>query len=63
MPSGATVIFDGETTKRTPVTIRRVPRDRSHTLRIRLEGYREWETAVNLSDRENKKFDVQLERQ
>ncbi len=63
MPARANVIFDGESIgARTPVTIRRVPRDKTHSLRIRLDGYREWETSVNLSEQDSKKFDVQLEK-
>lgn len=62
MPPRATVVLDGEITSRTPVTFRKVPRDKKHTIRIRLDGYRDWETTVSLSDKESKKFDVQLEK-
>jgi serine/threonine protein kinase len=62
MPPRATVIFDGDTVTKTPVTIRKVPRDKSHTIRIKLDGYRDWETTVSLSDKDSKKFDVQLEK-
>jgi serine/threonine protein kinase len=63
MPPRAEVIFDGEAIgARTPVTIRRVPRDRAHTLQLKLDGYRTWETSVNLSGDTTKKYDVQLER-
>ena len=62
MPPRATVIFDGDTVTKTPVTIRKVPRDKTHTIRIKLDGYRDWETSVSLSDKDSKKFDVQLEK-
>jgi len=61
-PPRATVVFDGSITSKTPVTIRKVPRDQKHTIRIKLDGYRDWETSVSLSDQESKKFDVQLEK-
>jgi hypothetical protein len=61
-PPRATVIFDGTITSKTPVTIRKVPRDQKHTIRIKLDGYRDWETTVSLSDKESKRFDVQLEK-
>ncbi|HSA59528.1 MAG TPA: serine/threonine-protein kinase [bacterium] len=61
-PPRATVIFDGSITSKTPVTIRKVPRDQKHTIRIKLDGYREWETSVSLSDKDSKRFDVQLEK-
>ena len=62
MPPRATVIFDGSITSKTPVTIRKVPRDQKHTIKIRLDGYRDWETSVSLGDKATKKFDVQLEK-
>jgi serine/threonine protein kinase len=62
-PPRATVYFDGEQIARTPVTIRRVPRDKSHTLRIKLDGFRDWETTVSLRDSETKKYDVLLEKE
>ncbi len=61
-PPRATVVFDGTITSKTPVTIRKVPRDQKHTIKIRLDGYRDWETSVSLSDKESKRFDVQLEK-
>ena len=62
-PPRATVIFDGDQIgARTPVTIRRVPRDKLHSVRIQLDGYRQWESTVNMSDNDEKKFDVELER-
>jgi hypothetical protein len=62
-PPRATVIFDGEQIgARTPVTINNVPRDRKHTLRVRLSGYRDWESSVNLSDQDSRRYDVMLEK-
>jgi hypothetical protein len=61
-PPRATVIFDGTITSKTPVTIRKVPRDQKHTIRIKLDGYRDWETSVSLSDKDSKRFEVQLEK-
>ncbi len=63
MPGRGTVYFDGEPiSARTPVTIRRVPRDKSHHLLIQLDGYKPWETTVNLKDKDSKRYDVQLEK-
>ncbi len=62
-PPRAYVIFDGERIgARTPVTIRRVPRDRSHSIRVELEGYRPWEGSVSLKDKDSKRYDVNLEK-
>ncbi len=62
-PPRGTIVFDGEQIgARTPVTIRRVPRDKPHTLKIQLDGFRSWETTVNLQDQEKKKYDVVLEK-
>ncbi len=62
-PPRATVIFDGESIgARTPVTIRRVPRDRAHSLKVELDGYRSWSSSVSLKDSDSKKYDVMLEK-
>jgi hypothetical protein len=61
-PARAAVYFDGEKiSARTPVTIRRVPRDKSHTVKIEMDGYRTWQTTVNLDDTDTKRYDVSLE--
>ncbi len=63
-PSGAKVIYDGGTvSSRTPVTISGVPRDKTHNLKLRLDGYRDWETTVNLSDQKVKKYEVHLKKE
>ncbi len=62
-PPRATIFFDGEQIGiRTPGGINNVPRDRKHTLRLKLNGYRDWETTVNLSNQESVKYDVTLEK-
>lgn len=64
MPPRATVTFDGERIKpRTPLTIRRIPRDKAHVIRLDLDGYRGWERSVDLEDKDKKKYDVQLEKE
>ena len=63
IPPRAWVYFDGEKIgARTPVTIRRVPRDRSHSIRVELEGFRPWETTMNLREKDSKRYDIQLEK-
>ena len=64
MPPRASVTFDGDRIKaRTPLTIRRIPRDKVHVIRLDLDGYRGWERSVDLEDKDKKKYDVQLEKQ
>ncbi len=63
-PPRASVYFDGERIgARTPVTIRRVPRDKTHNIKVELDGFRPWQSSVNLQDQESKKYDVILEQQ
>lgn len=63
-PPRAAVYFDGEKIgARTPVTIRRVPRDKPHNVKIELDGFRPWQSSVNLQEQESKKYDVILEQQ
>lgn len=62
-PPRASIFLDGDKIKvRTPVTIRRVPRDKQHTLRIELDGYHVWERDVNLDEKDNKRYEVDLEK-
>jgi PEGA domain-containing protein len=62
-PPRATVFLDGDKINaRTPVTIRRVPRDKPHTVQLQKDGYQSWERTITLDDKERKKFDVELER-
>lgn len=62
-PPRADVIFNGKKMEgKTPIIIKKVKRDREHTLRIELEGYKPWSRAFHLKDEENKSFNVELER-
>ncbi|HSA60042.1 MAG TPA: PEGA domain-containing protein [bacterium] len=62
-PPRATVYLDGDKIKaRTPLTIRKVPRDKPHTIRLQLEGYDEWEREIILEGKDKKKYDVELEK-
>jgi hypothetical protein len=63
-PARATVMLDGEKINaRTPVVIRRVPRDKPHTIQLQMEGFSQWERTITLDDKDKKKYDVELERQ
>ncbi|MBI1910192.1 MAG: serine/threonine protein kinase [Deltaproteobacteria bacterium] len=63
-PPRANVIFDGEQIgPKTPVTIKKVPRDRPHSVRLQLGGYRGWESTFDLKDDPGKKYNVTLERE
>jgi len=63
-PPRAEVIFDGKKIgATTPVTIRKVPRNRSHTVQVILNGYRPWSSSVDMSRQKNTKLNVTLQRQ
>jgi len=63
-PSHAKIFFDGgDIGAKTPVTVRKVRRDKTHSLKLVLEGYKTWERSFDMGDTESKKFDVQLERE
>lgn len=63
-PPRARVFLDGEKINaRTPVTIRRISRDKTHSIRLQLDGYQDWERMITLDDKEKKKFDVELQKQ
>ena len=50
-PPRATVTFDGQQIPaKTPVTVRRVRTDRSHTVTIRLPGYRPWTRTFSMQN-------------
>jgi hypothetical protein len=60
-PPRADVIFDGKRIgARTPVTIRKVPRDRSHSLRVEMKGYQPWQTSVDLTGQSSKRYNITL---
>ncbi|MBI2341840.1 MAG: serine/threonine protein kinase [Deltaproteobacteria bacterium] len=62
-PSRAAVIFDGEDIgTKTPVTIKKVRRDKQHEVKLILEGYEPWERSFDMSDADDKKFNVMLEK-
>jgi hypothetical protein len=62
-PARASVILDGEKLNaRTPVIIRKVPRDKPHTILLQMDGFNQWERVILLDDKDKKKYDVELER-
>ena len=61
-PPRADVYFNGKNLGKTPLTIQKIKRDREHTLRLVLDGYKPWERSFDLDDRESKAFNVDLER-
>jgi len=62
-PPRADIYFDGDLiAPKTPVTIRKVPRDRSHTVRLILEGYQTWEASFEMKDSPSKIYNVTLEK-
>jgi hypothetical protein len=62
-PPRASVYVNGDKVNaRTPLTIKRVPRDKPHTIRLQLEGYGEWEREITLEEKDKKKYDVELEK-
>jgi hypothetical protein len=63
VPPRATVYLDNEKIKaRTPLTIRKIPRDKPHILRLQKDGYGDWEREISLDDKDRKKYDVELEK-
>lgn len=61
-PSRAAIILDGEDIgAKTPVTIKKVRRDKQHTIKLILKGYKDWERSFDMSDTDDKKFNVTLE--
>ncbi len=63
-PPRAAVFLDGTDIKiQTPIIVDRVPRDQSHTLVLKLHGYKEWQQTFDLKDQSTHTYDVQLERQ
>ena len=62
-PPRAEVFFNGKKLNgKTPLTIEKVKRDRAHTIRLEMNGFKPWERSFDLEDRENKAFNVELER-
>ncbi len=62
-PPRAQVVFDGRPIPaKTPVTVRRVRRDRPHTVTIQLPGYRPWSTTIPAGSG-NKSYNVTLQPQ
>ncbi len=60
-PPRASVVFDGQAIPaKTPVTIRGVRRDKSHSVSVSLPGYKTWSTSFQMSEG-NKSFNVVLE--
>ncbi|HPQ80107.1 MAG TPA: PEGA domain-containing protein [bacterium] len=62
-PPRARVVFDGQTIPaQTPVTIRKVPRDRQHSFTVTLDGYRPASRSFTM-DQEVKSFNITLQPQ
>ncbi len=62
-PAGADVAFDGQKiSATTPLTIRKVRRDRAHTITLDRKGYQSWERTFEMNDKKDMKFNVILER-
>jgi len=61
-PPRATVVFDGRAISKTPVTIRKVRRDESHTISVSLSGYRTWSQTFSM-EQGDKNFNISLERE
>ncbi|MBI4224554.1 MAG: PEGA domain-containing protein, partial [Deltaproteobacteria bacterium] len=61
-PPRADVYLNGQKMGGTPMIIKKVQRDKSHTLRVELPGYKPWVKAFDLQDSENKSFNVELEK-
>ncbi len=61
-PPRASVIFDGQKIPaKTPVTIRKVRTDKSHTISISASGYRSWKKTFKMNDKTKKSFNIILE--
>lgn len=60
-PPRATVSLDGTPYGTTPLNIRKVKRDKSHNLRVTLDGYQSWETSFSFGNDKVKKFNISLE--
>lgn len=62
LPPRADVYLNGQKMGGTPMIIKKVQRDKAHTLRVELPGYRPWVKAFDLKDSESKSFNVELEK-
>lgn len=63
-PPAASVAIDGQTIgARTPVTIRKVRRDQSHSITVSLPGYRSWSKSFNMGNEKVKSFNILLEKE
>ena len=63
-PPRADVMLDGQRLgAKTPVTIRNVRRDKSHSLRLEIDGFKPWERNFDMENSNDKKFDVLFERE
>lgn len=62
-PPRAEVFLDGKKLGgKTPLSVEKIKRDKAHTLRLELEGFRPWEQSFDLEDKESKLFNVDLEK-
>ncbi len=62
-PPRADVIFNGQKIgATTPVTIRRVPRDKNHSLKVQLRGYSGWQSSVDMSREAVKRYNIRLKK-
>ncbi len=60
IPPRADVIFNGELiAAKTPVSIRKVPSEKTHVIQLKLEGYNDWEKSFTMEG-DSKTFAVDL---
>lgn len=61
-PPGASVTLDGQGLGKTPITIKRVRMEGSHTISLTLSGYQAWSSSFAMENQSNKNFNVTLEK-
>lgn len=61
-PRGATVMVDGKSFGRTPLTIRGLSGGQAHSVRLELAGYAPWHDSVNIGDGQERMVHAPLER-
>jgi hypothetical protein len=60
-PSGALISIDGRELAPTPLTIRQL-RPGTHTLELRLPGYKTWSQRITVAAGDNRRITATLER-
>lgn len=62
-PTHADVYLNGKKLGKTPLTIKKVKRSQSHTLKIERSGYQPWSTTLEMENSAKKSFNVELEKE